>query len=297
VVAHLDVYQRSAPWVLPKNDHPFTESQRKRFRRFPVYQRAYRAKLYYSHELLVPGITRWQRLIAPAERLGRMNLRKGVKDPELRAKLTPHFRPFCKRILLSDDYYPAMAAANVEVVTDPIARVTPTGVVTADGTERPADVIVVATGFRATDPPVSHLVRGRTGTSLAQTWAAAGMAGYKGVTVTGFPNLFSVLGPNTGQGHTSVILYIEALTDYVRDAIRTMRRGGYAAIEPSALAQASWNNDVHRKMRRTVWLRGGCTSWYLDAHGRNPVSWPGSTMAFKRAVKSFDVDAYDVRAR
>jgi cation diffusion facilitator CzcD-associated flavoprotein CzcO len=297
IVEHLDVYQRSAPWVIPKGDHPFTESQRRRFGRLPFVQRALRARLYYSHELLVPGITRWQRLNAPVERLGRMNLSKGVKDPALRAKLTPHFGIFCKRILISDNYYPAMSSANVEVVTDPIARITPTGVVTADGTERPVDVIVVATGFRATDPPVAHIVRGRDGRTLAETWGLSGMAGYKGVTVSGFPNLFSVLGPNTGQGHTSVIIYIEALTDYVRQAFRTMRRGGYAAIEPTAAAQTGWNHDLQRRMRRTVWQRGGCSSWYLDAHGRNPITWPGSTIAFRRAVRRFDIDAYDVRAR
>jgi cation diffusion facilitator CzcD-associated flavoprotein CzcO len=295
-VGHLDVYQRSAAWVIPRGDHPFTESQRRRFRRFPALQRALRARLYYSHEALVPGITRWQRLNFPVETLGRRNLAKGVEDPVLREKLTPHFGVFCKRILTSDDYYPAMSAANVDVVTDPIARITPTGVVTADGTERPVDVIVVATGFRATDPPVSHLIRGRDGRTLAETWVEAGMTTYKGTTSHGFPNLFAVLGANTGQGHTSVIVYIEAMTGYVRDAIRTMRRGGYAAIEPLAAAQERWNADIQRRMRRTVWARGGCTSWYLDAQGRNPITWPRSTIAFRRALKRFDVDGYDVGA-
>ena len=297
VVGHLDVYQRSAPWVLPRGDHPFTDAQKRRFRRFPAFARALRARLYYSHEALVPGITRWQRLNAPVERLGRLNLAKGVADPVLRRKLTPHFGVFCKRILISDDYYPAMSAANVDVVTNPIAGVTPSGVVTADGVARPVDVIIVATGFHATDPPVRHLVRGRDGRTLAEAWAASGMTTYKGTTAHGFPNLFSVLGANTGQGHTSVIVYIEALTGYVRDAIRTMRRGGYAAVEPHAAAQERWNDDIQRRMRRTVWVRGGCTSWYLDEHGRNPTLWPGSTFAFKRAVKQFDPDAYDVRAR
>jgi cation diffusion facilitator CzcD-associated flavoprotein CzcO len=297
VVGHLDVYQRSAPWVIPRGDHPFTESQKRRFRRFPVIQRMLRARLYYSHEALVPGITRWQRLNAPVERLGRSNLAKAIEDPALRRKLTPEFGVFCKRLLISDDYYPAMAAANVDLVTDPIARITPSGVVTADGVERPVDVLVVATGFHATDPPVRHLIRGRGGRTLAEAWAGSGMTTYKGATVHGFPNFFSVLGANTGQGHTSVIVYIEALTDYVREAIRTIRRGGYAAVEPRARAQRRWNADIQRRMRRTVWARGGCTSWYLDAAGRNPITWPRSTSAFKRAVKRFDVDSYDVRAR
>ena len=182
------------------------------------------------------------------------------------------------------------------MITDAIARITPTGIVTADGTERPVDVLVVATGFHATDPPIRHLVRGTNGRSLAEAWSSSGMTTYKCVTAHGFPNLFSVLGANSGQGHTSVITYIEALTDYVRDAVRTMNRGGYAAVEPRRDAQARWNADIQRRMRRTVWVRGGCSSWYLDEHGRNPVSWPRGTQAFKRAVKEFDVDAYDVRA-
>jgi cyclohexanone monooxygenase len=296
-VGHLDVYQRSAPWVIPRGQHSFSEEQRRRWRRFPFLLRAVRAKIYWSHEALVPGITRWQRLNFPVELQGRQNLAKGVEDPVLRKKLTPTFGVFCKRILISNEYYPAMSAPNVDVVTDPIARVTPTGVVTADGVERPVDVLVVATGFHATDPPFARLVRGRDGRSLAETWASSGMAMYKGTTVAGFPNLFTVNGANTGQGHTSVIVYIEALTDYVRGAVRALRRGRYGALEPRADAQARWNAAIQRKMRRTVWVRGGCTSWYLDAHGRNPVSWPGGTQAFKRAVKEFDVDAYDVRAR
>ena len=297
VVGHLDVYQRSAPWVLPKGDRAFTDKEKRLFRRFPSTQKALRARMYWFHEALVPGITRQQRLNAPVERLARMNLALGVKDHALRERLRPTFDVFCKRILLSDDYYPAMSSANVEVVTDPIARVTPSGVVTADGVERPVDVIVVATGFHATDPPIAQVVRGRDGRTLAETWAATGMAAYKGAAVHGFPNLFSALGPNTGQGHTSVLLYIEAATGYIRDALRTMRRQRLGTIEPRADVQARWNADLQRRMKRTVWTRGGCSSWYLDDHGRNTVLWPRTTGAFRRAMKAFDLAAYDVRSR
>jgi cyclohexanone monooxygenase len=295
-VARLDVYQRSAPWVIPRGQHPFSDAQRRRYRRFPAILRAVRAKIYWTHEALVPGITRWQRLNLPVEQQGRLNLAKGVKDPALRKKLTPRFGVFCKRILISNDYYPAVASPNVEVITERIGRITESGIVTVDGVDREVDVVVLATGFHATDAPILHLIRGRGGRTLAEAAGDTGFASYKGCTAHGFPNLFSVLGANTGQGHTSVITYIEALTDYVRGAIRTMHRAGYAAIEPRAEAQRTWNADIQRRMRRTVWVRGGCTSWYLDAHGHNPISWPGSTVSFKRAVKDFDVDAYDVRA-
>ena len=260
VVAHLDVYQRSAPWVLPKGDRAFTDRESRLFRRFPLAQRALRARMFWFHEALVPGITRLQRLNAPVERLGRMNLARGVEDPALRKRLSPRFAAFCKRILLSDDYYPALSSANVEVVTEPIVRITPSGVVTADDVERPVDVVVVATGFHATDPPIARLLRGRDGRTLAETWEATGMAAYKGAAVHGFPNLLSALGPNTGQGHTSVLLYIEATTAYIRDALRTIRHRRLGTIEPKAGVQTTWNHKIQRRMHHTVWLHGGYTS-------------------------------------
>ena len=298
VVGHLDVYQRSAPWVLPKGDRAFTDKEKRLFRRFPSTQKALRARMYWFHEALVPGITRQQRLNAPVERLGRMNLARGVKDHALRERLRPTFDVFCKRILLSDDYYPAMSSANVEVVTDPIARVTPLGCghLRRRRTRRSTCSSWPPASTRPTRRSPS-VIRGRDGRTLAETWAATGMAAYKGAAVRGFPNLLSALGPNTGQGHTSVLLYIEAATGYIRDALRTMRRQRLGTIEPRADVQARWNADLQRRMKRTVWTRGGCSSWYLDEHGRNTVLWPRTTGAFRRAMKEFDLAAYDVRSR
>ncbi len=297
-VAHLDVYQRTPPWVIPRNDRAFTDKERRRFRRFPVLLRLRRAWLYYSHELLVPGITRHQRLNRPVEAQARANLARGVADPDLRRRLTPDFQIFCKRILLSDDYYPALSADNVEVVTDPIVAITPKCVLTRSGDERPADVIVVATGFLATDPPIAHVVRGREGLTLAETWAQTGMAAYKGTTVPGFPNLFLVTGPNTGQGHSSVIVTIEAIANYIRHAIDALSSGsGHVGIEPRAEAFDAWNDEIARRMPSTVWQRGGCSSWYQDAHGRVPTMWPRTMISFTRAVARFDPEAYAVRRR
>jgi cation diffusion facilitator CzcD-associated flavoprotein CzcO len=294
--AHLDVYQRTAPWVIPRNDRRYRPLERAALRRLPALGRLYRTGIYWAHEGYVPAFTIQPRLAAPAQRAALANLHRGVKDPVLRAKVTPHFRLGCKRILRSNTYYPALASDNVEVVTDPISRITPHAIVTADGAEHPVDAIVVATGFCATDLPVAHRIVGRAGRTLAEEWDATGMSAYKGTTVHGFPNLFMIVGPNTGQGHTSMVFIIESQVAYLRDAVREMRRHRYGAVEPRATAQQRWNSSLQRRMRRTVWSSGGCSSWYLDAHGRNTTLWPRSTVTFRRALASFDSGAYDVEA-
>jgi cation diffusion facilitator CzcD-associated flavoprotein CzcO len=296
VASHLDVYQRTAPWVIPRNDRRYPRLERLALRRLPGLARLYRTGIYWAHEGYVPAFTWQPRLSAPAEKAATVNLRKAIQDPALREKVTPHFRLGCKRVLRSNTYYPALASSNVDVVTDPIARVTPHAVVTDDGVEHPVDVIVVATGFWTTDPPIAQRIVGREGRTLAEEWAEGGMSAYKGTTVHGFPNLFMLVGPNTGQGHTSMIFIIEAQVAYLCDAVRTMRDRGYAAMQPRTNAQRRWNVDLQRRMRHTVWNTGGCSSWYLDSHGRNTVLWPKSTVTFRRRLAHFDADAYDIEA-
>jgi cyclohexanone monooxygenase len=238
-----------------------------------------------------------RRLAAPVKKVAQANLRKGVRDPELRARLTPDFDIGCKRILISNAYYPAIDSPNVDLVTDRITKVTGNAVVTADGTERPVDVLVVATGFHTTDLPIAERIRGRDGRTLAEVWAETGMAAYKGTTVPDFPNYFMLVGPNTGQGHTSMVFIIESQVEYVRDAVRAMRRSGWAAVEPTPTAFRRWNASLQSRMKRTVWTTGGCSSWYLDEHGNNPTLWPRSTVTFRRELASFDADAYAVTSR
>src|SRR3954454_18828388 len=234
VAGHLDVYQRTAPWVIPRNDRRYSRPERAALRRVPALGRLYRTGIYWAHEGYVPMFTWQPRLGKPAEKASLGNLHKVIKDPELRAKVTPSFRFGCKRILRSNTYSPALAADNVDLVTDPISRVTGESIVTSDGVEHEVDAIVVATGFWTTELPIAERIVGREGRSLAEEWAAGGMAAYKGTTVHGFPNLFMMTGPNTGQGHTSVVFVIESQVAYLRDALRTMRAQGYAAVEPRA---------------------------------------------------------------
>ena len=293
VAGHLDVYQRTAPWVIPRNDRTYPKAERAALRRIPALGRLYRTGIYWSHEGYVPMFTWQPRLGLPAQKAALANLHHGIKDPALRAKVTPSFQIGCKRVLRSNTYYPALAADNVDLVTDPIARVTPTAVVTADGAEHPVDVIVVATGFWTTELPIAERIVGRSGRSLAEEWADTGMSAYKGTTVHGFPNLFLMTGPNTGQGHTSMVFIIESQVAYLLDAVRTLRSHRYAAFEPRSDAQSAWNAGLQRRMKRTVWNTGGCSSWYLDTHGRNTVLWPKSTVTFRRRLARFDPEAYD----
>ncbi|CAN5843121.1 NAD(P)/FAD-dependent oxidoreductase [soil metagenome] len=296
-VGQLSLFQRTPPWVLPHTDRPVTRAERAVFRRFPAVQRLVRTLVYWARELVVFGLVKNRRWMKPTERLGRMHLEKQVKDPELRAKLTPDYSPGCKRLLLSNDYYPSLGADNVEVVTDAIEEVRPTSVVTADGREHPADTIIFGTGFKVTKPPVAHLVHGRDGRTLADVWAERGMQAYLGTTVAGFPNLFMLAGPNTGIGHTSLVVMIEAQIGYVLGALRLMEERDLGSVEPREEPFAAFNDELQRKMRTTVWSTGHCASWYLDDQGRNPTLWPDFTWRFTQRTRRFDPDAYHLVGR
>jgi cation diffusion facilitator CzcD-associated flavoprotein CzcO len=217
------------------------------------------------------------------------HLRRQVPDPALRAKLTPDYAPGCKRILISNDYLPALCEPNVELIDSGLAEVRRRSVVAADGRVREVDTIVFGTGFEVTEPPIAARIHAR-GRSLAGAWAETGMQAHRGTTVAGFPNLFLLLGPNTNLGHNSVMLMAEAQVGYVLQALDRLERDG--AIEPRAGAQASWNARVHERGRGTVWLDGGCASWYLDRHGRNTTTWPGFSTSFRRELRRFLPEEY-----
>jgi cation diffusion facilitator CzcD-associated flavoprotein CzcO len=291
-IGHLDVYQRTAPWVIPRHDREYTRLERLAFRHVPLFQRAYRTAIYWAREGFVPAFTWQPKLAAPAKAQALANIRKGISDPALRAAVTPHYEIGCKRILISNTWYPALDRDNVDLVTDPIDEITPTGVLTADGTEREIDCLIVATGFYTTDQPIAHHVKGRDGRTLADVWAEHGMASYKGTTTVGFPNFFQIVGANTGLGHSSMVFIIESQLAYVLSAIEQMRAGRITAVEPRPEAQAAWNADLQRRMKRTVWSTGGCASWYLDEHGRNTTLWPRTTFAFRGLLRRFDLEKY-----
>jgi cation diffusion facilitator CzcD-associated flavoprotein CzcO len=227
---------------------------------------------------------RHPRLMRLVEAFAVRYLKQCIADPNLRAKLTPSFRMGCKRVLISNEYFPALAKENVEVVTEPIREVRARSVVTEDGVEHPADTIICGTGFRVTEMPFADRIRGQSGRTLAETWRGS-PAAHWGTTVSGFPNLFLLLGPNTGLGHTSVVLMIESQLELVLGAIRHMRQHGIAALQPRPEAQARFVAEVDGQMRGTVWTSGGCASWYIDRTGRNSTLWPGFTFAFRRRCR------------
>lgn len=291
-VDRLHLFQRTPAWVLPHTDRPISDRERLLYRRVPGLQRALRGFIYLLRETLVLGMAKRPVLLKPLQRLAERHLRNQVPDPELRRKLTPSYSPGCKRLLLSDTYYPALVAEGSELVTDPIQEVSERSIVTADGAEREVDVIVLATGFRVTDNPMWGSVFGRDGKSLSDVWRAGGMRAYLGTTVSGFPNLFFMTGPNTGIGHTSLVVMIEAQINYVVRCLEFMASSNVRSVEVRPEAVVAFNEKLQRRMQRTVWTQGGCSSWYLDEKGNNTTLWPDFTWRFKRATKTFKPDDY-----
>ena len=284
VAAHLTLFQRTPPWIMPKNDHAIAARAKARYRRLPLARQLERARLFWLHEVrALLGFTKVSKLTGQAEALARRHLAKAVPDPELRRRLTPHYRLGCKRVLISDTYYPALQRPNVTLETGSIARITPGGVTTQDGRTHDLDVIVYATGFDVTATFTRMNLIGRDGLRLSDAWAG-GMGAYQGITVAGFPNYFMLLGPNTGLGHNSVVAMIEVQVQHVLDCLEALRRGT-RAIEVRPEAQARFLDRIRARLADSIWQAGGCRSWYLDAQGRNATLWPDSVMAYRRSAR------------
>ena len=297
LVDELHVFQRTPAWILPHTDRPISERERRVYRRFPIVQRAARGLIYWARELLVVGMAKNRRFLKPLRRLALAHMHRQVKDGDLRRKLTPRYEPGCKRLLLSNDFYPALATPNTQLVTEPIAEIRSDAIVTGDGAIREVDAIVVATGFRVTDNPMVAHIKGRDGRSMSETWSESGMRAYLGTTVENFPNLFLMTGPNTGIGHTSLLVMIEAQIDYVVSALRYAERNDVATLEVRPGALESFNRELQGKMKGTVWTMGGCASWYLDDSGGNPTLWPDFTFRFRNQTKRFDPSSYVIERR
>jgi cation diffusion facilitator CzcD-associated flavoprotein CzcO len=291
-VGKLSVFQRSPAWVMPKRDHAISERTKERFRKFPWLLHLRRWFLYGLSELFGPMIfLDAPRLSRIGERMSERHLQQCVQNPVLREKLRPRFQFGCKRMLISDDYWPTFERPNVELVTERIAEVRPHAIVTADGCEHPIDVLVLATGFALNIATAPFPIFGRDGASLTDVWRRGAVA-YKGVTVAGFPNWFILMGPNTGPGHTSVLAYTEAQIQYALQAIRRMITDPtLRSVEVRRDVQDAYNAGIQGRMKHMVWSTG-CSSWYLSPDGENHALYPGLASEYRARTRTFKASEY-----
>ncbi|WP_406430396.1 NAD(P)/FAD-dependent oxidoreductase [Streptomyces sp. NBC_01589] len=293
-VGRMTVVQRTAPWVTPRMDRATTGIERRLYAAAPWLQRLVRHRQYLLRELVT-----WKIMVSPrvrriATKMALYHLRRQVTDPALRERLTPDWELGCKRILISNDWYPALSAPNVEVVSSGVREVRADSVVTTDGREHPADVIIFGTGFHVSDPPIAEQLRGRDGRTLAECWNGSPHT-YLGVTVTNFPNLFRLGGAGSATGHNSHVFQEECQVVYVMDALRQMRARDITSIEVRAADQRAYIEQHTARLAGTVWSVGGCKSWYQDATGVASGNWHASTLEYRRATRRFDPAPYELR--
>jgi cyclohexanone monooxygenase len=290
--AQLTVFQRTPAYILPRPDRPYSEGERRRFARWPVLMAAHRALIYATHDLRAVGFTRLRWLMdivggMPSRRL----LNQQVPDASLRDKLTPRYPVGCKRILISNDWLPTFSRPNVELVTEAVEAVTPGGVRVAGGREIGADAIVLGTGFAASEFLAPMTIRGRGGVSLNDAWAQGAQA-WLGISVPGFPNFFMIYGPNTNLGHNSIVFMLESQVAHVMRCLDKLRDAKGRTIEMTVAPFARYNARLQHRLQQTVFA--GCTSWYVDAHGRHTVNWPGFTTTYRWLTRYAGLRAYEV---
>ncbi|GII91124.1 flavin-containing monooxygenase [Sinosporangium siamense] len=287
--ASLTVFQRTPPWIIPKPDRLLPE----RLSWLSASPRALRHAAYWVMEGRGLGFTVHPRLMRRLTDMAGNHLERQVADPALRAKLTPDYTIGCKRVLIADDYYPALQRDNVELVTDDVTEIGERGVVDATAREHEVDAIVYATGFHVTGGLAVPRVVGRGGTRIQDAWKG-GPEAYLGVTTAGFPNLFILLGPNTGLGHNSVVFMIEAQVAYIMSCLRLLAATKAKALAVRPEAQRAYNTWLQRRLRRRVWSEGGCTSWYVDGEGVNRALWPGFSFEYWVRTRKVKPSAYEL---
>lgn len=296
-VAALRVFQRTPAWILPKPDRAVGAFEQRLLKAFPRVHRLLRGAIFALLETRVFGFVLNPRLMLLHKLMALNLLRRQVPDAALRRQLTPRYRIGCKRILMANDYYPALQQENVELVTSGIREVNARGLVTDDGREHALDVLILATGFSASAPFPPGMIFGSGGQDIVEAWQDGPQA-YKGTTVSGFPNLFLLMGPNTGLGHNSIVYIIESQIDYVLGALDVLHERALQSLEVRKQVQARFNERLQSRQAGAVWAVGQCRSWYRHPRsGRNVVIWPGFSWAFRRQTRHFDVEAYHLDPR
>ncbi len=292
-VEKLSVFQRTAAWVVPKPDGVYSDARKRFYRRFPLALRVSRLFKYWMSELFGPIVFLDSPRLSKIGETGSLaHLRAQVKDPELRRKLRPDFQFGCKRILISDDYWRSFERENVDLVTEPIEEVVREGILTKDGVLHEADAIVLATGFAVGLAQAPFPVAGRDGRVLDEVWQDGAVA-YKGMTISGFPNWFTLMGPNTGPGHTSVLVFTEAQIHHALQAIRKIRSEGLKYVDIRQEVQDGYNAGIQARMPHMAWS-SGCNSWYLSDDGSNHSLFPGFAVEYALRARHFRPSDYEL---
>jgi cation diffusion facilitator CzcD-associated flavoprotein CzcO len=289
VVSRLTLFQRSAPYVVPKPDQVYHRWQLALYRRMPAAQLTERAFWWGVCEFATIGLQGNTAITKLVDWLARAMRVRQIKDPVLRAKLTPDYPAGCKRVLFASDYYPALAQPNVRVETDRIVEIAPTGVRTAGGAVHEVDAIIYATGFTSTRFLGPMKVHGLAGHDLRETWGEGARA-YLGMTVSGFPNMFLMYGPNTNLGCGSIIYMLERQARYIRQAVEYLDAADLSYVDVRAAVAARFDHEVQRRLARSVWSM--CRSWYREAGGRISTNWPGLVSEYHRRTKTLDPADY-----
>ncbi|MDP2229053.1 MAG: NAD(P)/FAD-dependent oxidoreductase, partial [Moraxellaceae bacterium] len=288
--ASVKVFQRTPGWVTPRADYRSPDWSKTLFRHLPAAQTALRQALFWTHESMALAVIWKSPLTNVAERLARAHLERQVQDPWLRRQLTPNFRIGCKRVLVSNDYYPALQKPNCKLITWPIARISPEGIRTAEGIEHQVDCIVFATGFDVSKAGTPFPVTGLNGRVLAEEWKRGAQA-FKSMNVSGYPNLFFILGPNSGPGHNSALVYMESQIGYAVQGIRALVEGGFRLFDVVPEVQERHNRALQKRLAKTNW-NSGCKSWYLTEDGYNATMYPGFATQYALQLRHFDLGDY-----
>ena len=290
-VARLHVFQRTPPWIMPRPDRAIGPGTQRVFRALPLAQRLARWASYWRHEARALAFIVNPKWMQAPTRFATSYLARRVADPALRAKLTPDYLLGCKRVLLSSDYYPALIRPNVDVVTAPIREIVADGLVTEDGRRFPVDAIICGTGFDVADAGAPFPVIGERGADLDAYWRAEGPQAYLGASIAGFPNFFTIIGPNTGLGHNSMVFMIESHIAYIANCLSLLCMRGARTMAVRADVQRAFNERLQEAFHGTVWM-SGCRSWYLSRSGKNTTLWPRFSFAFRRLTRRVRASDY-----
>lgn len=291
-VKKLSIFQRSPNWVVPKADRPYTDIEQKLFQRFPFLVKLHRWMIYLTLERNYLAFIRDSLFSKLFEKAGRKELDTYIADPKLKEILTPDYPAGCKRVLISNDWYPAIAKPNCETLTSPIARITEDAVVTADGVSHPADAIIYSTGFQTMDFLAPMKVTGLGGQDLNAAWRE-GAEAHRGVAVSGFPNFFMLYGPNTNLGHNSIIFMLECQINYILQVVDTLQNPKLRWIDVHKHSQKGFNEELQKDMQKTVWA-GGCSSWYKNEAGKVTNNWSSFTTKYWWQMRHLDLDEYSL---